>query len=104
MFLISPITSYQSANLVDYLNCVVLLSPTHVVLQELNTGRVIGVGKRSEGLYRLKQGEESLNQRVCVAETPELELFLLHCRLGHIPLGCLESCTPSCTRGITRLN
>jgi hypothetical protein len=40
--------------LVNNLNCVVSLSPTHVVLQELNIGRVIGVGKRSEGLYRLK--------------------------------------------------
>jgi transposase InsO family protein len=72
------------SQLVDDLNCVVSLSSTHVVLQELNTGRVIGVGKRSEDLYRLKQKRESLNQRACVAETPELELLLLHCRLGHI--------------------
>jgi hypothetical protein len=42
------------SQLVDDLNCVVSLSPTHVVLQELNTGRVIGIGKRIEGLYRLK--------------------------------------------------
>jgi GAG-pre-integrase domain len=73
------------SQLVDDLNCVVSLFPTHVVLQELNTGRVIGVGKRSEGLYRLKQERESLNQRACVAETPRLELLLLHCHLGHIP-------------------
>jgi GAG-pre-integrase domain len=73
------------SQLVDDLNCVVSLSPTHVVLQELNTRRIIDVGKRSEGLYRLKQGGESLNQRACVAETPELEFLLLHCHLGHIP-------------------
>jgi hypothetical protein len=36
--------------LVDDFNCVVSLSPTHVVLQKLSIGRVIGVGKRSEGL------------------------------------------------------
>jgi hypothetical protein len=36
------------SQLVDDLNCVVSLSPTHVVLQELNTGRVIGVGKRAK--------------------------------------------------------
>jgi GAG-pre-integrase domain len=72
------------SQLIDDLNCVVSLSSTHVVLQEMNTGRVIGVGKRSEGLYRLKQGGKSLNQIACVAETPELELLLLHCRLGHI--------------------
>jgi hypothetical protein len=72
--------------LVDDLNCVVPLSPTHVALQELNTGRIIGVGKRSEGLYWLNQGRKSLNQRACVAETPKLELLLLHYRLSHIPL------------------
>jgi GAG-pre-integrase domain len=80
--------------LVDDLNFVVSLSPTHVVLQEMNIGRVIGVGKRSEGLYRLKQGGKSLNQRACVAETPELELLLLHCRLCHIPFTVLEKLYP----------
>jgi hypothetical protein len=72
------------SQLVDDLNCVVSLPPTHVVLQELKTGKIIGIEKRSEGLYRLKQGEENTKQRVCLAETPELELFLLYCRLGHI--------------------
>jgi transposase InsO family protein len=85
MFQISPTISCQSVSqLVDDLNCVVSLSPTHVVLQELKTGRVIGIGKRSEGVYRLEQGEENTKQRACLAETPEVELFLLHCRLGHI--------------------
>jgi hypothetical protein len=46
------------SQLVDDLNCVVFLSPTHIVLQELKTGRVIGIGKRSEGLYRLQQEEK----------------------------------------------
>ena len=72
------------SQLVDDLNCVVSLSPTHVVLQEPKTGKVIGIGKRSEGLYRLKQGGEVLDPRACLAETPELEMFLLHSRLGHI--------------------
>jgi GAG-pre-integrase domain len=73
------------SQLVDDLNYVVSLSHTHVVLQELKIGRVIGIGKMSKGLYRLKQGEENTKQRACLAETPELELFLLHCRLSHIP-------------------
>jgi hypothetical protein len=55
---------------VDDLNCVVSLSPTHVVLQELKTERVIGIGKSSEGLYRLKQGGEHTKQGTCLAETP----------------------------------
>jgi GAG-pre-integrase domain len=73
------------SQLVDDLNCVIFLSSTHVVLQGLKMRRVIGIGQRSEGLYRLKQGREDLNSRACLAETPELELILLHCRLGHIP-------------------
>jgi hypothetical protein len=82
------------SQLVDDLNCMVSLFSTHIVLQELNTGRVFGVGKRSESLYRLKQGEESLNQRACVAETPELELLLLHYRLGHVPFSILGKLYP----------
>jgi GAG-pre-integrase domain len=82
------------SQLVDDLNCVVSLSPTHVVLQELNRGRVIDIGKRSEGLYRLQQEEEKTKQRVCLAETPELELFLLHYCLGHIPFTVLGRLYP----------
>jgi hypothetical protein len=73
------------SQLVDDLNCVVSLSPTHVVLQELKTGRIIGIGKRSEGVYRLKQGGENTKQRACLAETPEVELFLLYCCFSYIP-------------------
>jgi GAG-pre-integrase domain len=82
------------SQLVDDLNCVVSLSPTHVVLQELKTRRVIGIGKRSEGVYRPEQGEENTKQRACLAETPEVKLFLLYCRLGHIPFTVLERLYP----------
>jgi GAG-pre-integrase domain len=82
------------SQLVDDLNCVVSLSPTHVVLQELKTGRIISIGKRSEGVYRLKQGGENTKQRACLTETPEVELILLHCCLGHIPFIVLRRLYP----------
>jgi hypothetical protein len=85
------------SQLVNDLTCVVFLSPTHIVLQELKTKKVIDIGQRSEGLYRLKQGGEDLDSRACLTEIPELELILLHCRLGHIPftiLGKLILCFP----------
>jgi hypothetical protein len=66
--------------LVDDLNYVVSLSPTHVVLQKLKTEKVIGIGQWSEGLYRLKQGGEDLDSRACLVET-----LLLYCRLSHMP-------------------
>jgi hypothetical protein len=78
------------SQLVDDLNCVVSLSHTCVVLQELKTGRIIDIGQQSECLYHLKQGGEDLDSRACLAETPELELILLHCRLGHISFTILE--------------
>jgi GAG-pre-integrase domain len=73
---------------------VVSLSPIHIVLQELKTERVIGIRKMSEGVYRLEQGEDNTKQRACLAETPEVELFLLHCRLGHIPFTVLGRLYP----------
>jgi hypothetical protein len=94
----------SDSQLVDDLNCVVSLSPTHVVLQELKTGRVIGIGKRSEGLYRLKQGEENTKQRACLAETSELELFCCIVVWAIHHLLCLEGCTPRCILDVTMLN
>jgi GAG-pre-integrase domain len=73
---------------------VFFLSPTHVVLHELKTERVIGIGQQSEGLYHLKQEREDFNSRACLAETPELELIFLHCRLGHIPFTILIKLYP----------
>jgi hypothetical protein len=80
--------------LIYVLNCVIFFSPTHVVLQELKTKRLIGIGQRSEDLYRLKQGEEDLDLRACLAETSELELIFLHYYLGHIPFIILEKLYP----------
>jgi GAG-pre-integrase domain len=82
------------SQLVDDLNCVIFLSPTHVVLQELKMRRVIGIDQRSEGLYHLEQGVEDLDSRACLAETPEFELILLHCRLDHILFTILEKLHP----------
>jgi hypothetical protein len=42
------------SQLVDVLNCIVSLSHSNVVVYELKTGKVIGIGKRNEDLYRLK--------------------------------------------------
>jgi hypothetical protein len=44
------------SQLVDDLNCIVSLSPSHVIVHELKTGKVIGIGKRNEDMYRLERG------------------------------------------------
>jgi hypothetical protein len=42
------------SQLIDDLNCIVSLSPSNVVVHELKTGKMIGIGKRNEDLYRLE--------------------------------------------------
>jgi hypothetical protein len=49
--------------------------PSHVVVQELKTRKVIGIGKRKEDLYRLKQGPEFLDVKAYFAGDPEMEMI-----------------------------
>jgi hypothetical protein len=51
------------SQLVDDLNCIVSLSPSNVIVHELKTGKVIGIGKRNEDLYRLEQGPSVLDAK-----------------------------------------
>jgi hypothetical protein len=69
------------SQLVDDLNCIIFLSPSHVVVQELKTDKVIGIGKRTENLYRLEQGPECLVVKAYFARNPEMEMILWHRRL-----------------------
>jgi GAG-pre-integrase domain len=78
------------SQLVDDLNCIISLSPSHVVVQELKTGKVIGIGKRNEDLYRLKQGTEFLDVKAYFVGDPEMEMILWHRRLGHMSFSALE--------------
>jgi GAG-pre-integrase domain len=82
------------SQLVDDLNCIVSLSPSHVVVQELETGKVIGIGKRNEDLYRLEQGPEFLDAKAYFAGNPEMEMILWHRRLGHMSFSALEKIFP----------
>jgi hypothetical protein len=72
------------SQLVDDLNCIVSLSPPNVIVHELKTGKVIGIGKRNEDLYRLEQGPSVLDAKAYFAGNPEMEMILWHRRLGHV--------------------
>jgi GAG-pre-integrase domain len=82
------------SQLVDDLNCIISLSPSHVVVQELKTGKVIGIGKRTEDLYRLEQGPECLDVKAYFAGNPQMEMILWHRRLGHMSFSALERIFP----------
>jgi hypothetical protein len=64
------------SQLVDDLNYIVYLSHSHVVVQELKTGNVIGIGKRNEDLYRLEQGPDFLDVKVYFVGNSEIEMIL----------------------------
>jgi Integrase core domain/GAG-pre-integrase domain len=82
------------SHLVNDLNCIVSLSPSHVVAQELKTGKMIGIGKRKEDLYRLEQGLEFLDVKAYFAGNPEIEMILWHRRLGYMSFSALERIFP----------
>jgi GAG-pre-integrase domain len=80
--------------LVDDLNCIVSLSPSNVVVHELKTGKVIGIGKRNEDMYRLEQGPDILDAKTYFAKNSEMEMILWHRRLDHMSFSALERIFP----------
>ena len=59
------------------LNCSIIFSDKFVTLQDRSTGKTIGIGRESQGLYHLTS-KSSL--AVCVSTDAPL---LIHSRLGH---------------------
>lgn len=90
------------------MNCVTKFFPTHCKFQDLNSGRMIGNAKESEGLYLLKsdnqleeqsqsahfaivsQSAEDLN--LVSISNNESVVILWHFRLGHPTFIILKSC------------
>jgi GAG-pre-integrase domain len=90
------------SQLVDDLNCIVSLSPSNVVVHELKTGKVIGIGKRNEDLYRLEQEPSVLDVKTYFAGNPEMEMILWHRRLGHMSFSALERIFPDLFKKCSR--
>ena len=76
------------------LNCGAWFEPKFCVLQELKSGRIIGTGTERDGLYYLDNtpSPAALTTR---SATSTDELFLLHCRLGHLSFQSLGRMFPS---------
>jgi hypothetical protein len=72
------------SQLVDDMNCIVSLSPSNVVVHELKTGKMIGIGKRNEDLYKLEQGLGVLDAKAYFARNSEMEMILWYRQLGHV--------------------
>jgi transposase InsO family protein len=90
------------SQLVDDLNCIVSLSPSNVVVHELKMGKVIGIGKRNEDLYKLEQRPDVLDAKAYFAGNPEMEIILWHRRLGHTSFSALERIFPDLFKKCSR--
>nr|CAN80831.1 hypothetical protein VITISV_002503 [Vitis vinifera] len=62
------------------LNCSITFSDKFVTLQDWSTGKMIGIGRESQGLYHLTSDS---SPAVCISTDAPL---LIHSRLGHLSL------------------
>ena len=70
------------------LNCSITFSDKFVTLQDRSTGKMIGIGCESQGLYHLT----SPSPAVCISTDAPL---LIHSRLGHPSLSKFQKIVPS---------
>ncbi|KAL6311415.1 hypothetical protein AAG906_035489 [Vitis piasezkii] len=70
------------------LNCSITFSNKFVTLQDRSTGKTIGIGRESQGLYHLT----SPSPAVCISTDAPL---LIHSRLGHPSLSKFQKMVPS---------
>ncbi|KAM2634977.1 hypothetical protein EV1_025388 [Malus domestica] len=76
------------SKLTESLRCIVIFFPTFCVIQDMDTRRTIGLGKRYNGLYYL-----STDQNPHFAHNINRHSNLWHQRLGHPSSGPLQSLT-----------
>jgi hypothetical protein len=97
------------SSLTHSLNCSVTFFPTHCVFQELDTGRMIGSGKATGGLYFLEPALNPVSPPMSCGQALEADvgstlplLHQWHRRLGHPSFGILEKLFPSLVKHCTR--
>ena len=73
-----PFNLISISKIIRTLNCSIIFSNKFVTLQDWSTGKTIGIGRESQGLYHLTP--KSSPPAVCVSTNAPL---LIHNRLGH---------------------
>ena len=72
-----PFNFISISKITRTLNCSIIFSDKFVTLQDRSTGKTIGIGRESQGLYHLTS---TSSPAVCVSSDASL---LIHSRLGH---------------------
>ena len=76
------------------LDCTVLMKPRCCIVQDAQTGKIIGRGIKRGGLYYLEE-ETQKGKAVLVRGSEERQLWTWHRRLGHPSVGYLEKLFPN---------
>jgi transposase InsO family protein len=88
-----PVNLLSVSSITKSLNCIGWFDPTCCAFQEIGTGRLLGTGTVRDGLYYLDQGSDEVALATCMS--PSQELYLYHCRLGHLSFSTLSRIYPS---------
>lgn len=85
------------SSLTKSLNCSVTFFPSHCVFQDLRTGRLIGSGRETGGLYQLQSKtvaalQSSIAEDVISRQIKEIQLW--HFRLGHLSFPAMKYLFP----------
>ena len=83
-----PFNLISISKLTRTLNCSITFSDKFVTLQDRSTGKTIGIGRESQGLYHLTSHS---SPAVCLSTTAPL---LIHSRLGHPSLSKFQKMVP----------
>ncbi|RVX13353.1 Retrovirus-related Pol polyprotein from transposon RE1 [Vitis vinifera] len=83
-----PFNLISISKITRTLNCSITFSDKFVTLQNRSTGKTIGIGRESQGLYHLI----SPSFAVCISTDAPL---LIHSRLGHLSLSKFQKMVPS---------
>ncbi|RVX04551.1 Retrovirus-related Pol polyprotein from transposon RE1 [Vitis vinifera] len=84
----SGASDHLSAKITRTLNCSITFSDKFVTLQDRSTGKTIGIGRESQGLYHLTSDS---SPAVCISTDAPL---LIHNRLGHPSLSKFQKMVP----------
>ncbi|RVW52614.1 Retrovirus-related Pol polyprotein from transposon TNT 1-94 [Vitis vinifera] len=83
-----PFNLISISKLTRTLNCPITFSDKFVTLQDRSTGKTIGIGRESQGLYHLTSDSSAA---VCISTDAPL---LIHNRLGHPSLSKFQKMVP----------
>ncbi|RVW85983.1 Retrovirus-related Pol polyprotein from transposon RE1 [Vitis vinifera] len=84
-----PFNLISISKITRTLNCSITFSDKFVTLQDRSTGKTIGIGRESQGLYHLTAPS---TPAVCISTDAPL---LIHSRLGHPSLSKFQKMVPS---------